>query len=100
HKLGFRRVFDVEDHKPALPVAGVEAIAEPQRMMAAVHGARPARGLAARDPLPRHPPAPDFLWMRRILEVEDAHDVADIALEGWRAAVEVEPVHAGAARLP
>src|SRR5712671_5506358 len=103
-ELGLGHVIDVEDDETALPVAGVEAIAEPQRVMAAVHGALPARRLAARDPLPRHPPAPDLLRMRRILQIEDAHDVADVTFEGRRAveiaAVEVEAVHAGAARLP
>jgi hypothetical protein len=72
--------------------------------MAAVHGALPARRLAARQPLPRHPPAPNLLRACRVLQVEDTHDVADVALEGRRAveiaAVEVEAVHAGAAGLP
>src|SRR5207247_9663038 len=49
--------------------------------MAAVGAALPARRLAARDPLARHPPAPDFFRLRRVLEVEDHHDVAAIAVE-------------------
>src|SRR5438034_1353529 len=48
--------------------------------MAAVGAALPARRLAARDPLARHPPAPDFFRLRRVLEVEDHHDVAAIAV--------------------
>src|SRR5437870_13194188 len=49
--------------------------------MAAVGTALPARRLAARDPLARHPPAPDLFRLRRVLEVEDHHDVAAIAVE-------------------
>ena len=97
-ELGFAHVLDVEDDEPAVPVAGVEPVAGAQRVMALVRGAFPGRLLAARDPLPRHPPAADFLGLRRILQVEDHHDVADIAVHRRRdvgiAAVEVEAMHA------
>ncbi len=65
---------------------------------------RPGRRLAASGPLPRHPPAPDFLRLRRIVEVQDHHDVADVAVhlggDVGVAPVEGEAVHARAAALP
>src|SRR5262245_23638915 len=73
-------------------------------MMTAVMRRLPARRLAAGGPLPRHVPVPDQFGLGRVLQVEDAHDVADIAFERRRAveiaAVEREAVHAGADRLP
>src|SRR3989475_11998033 len=66
--------------------------------MAAVGTALPARRLAAGDPLARHPPAPDLFRLRRVLEVEDHHDVAAIAVEIGReirvASVEGEAIQA------
>ena len=103
-ELRLGHVVDVEDGEAGLPVAGVEPVAEPQRMVAAVRGLRPVRRLAAGGVLPRQPPAADLGRVGRVLEVHDHHDVADIALERRRqvgvAAVEIEPVHAGADRLP
>src|SRR5438046_10278770 len=49
--------------------------------MAACGPPLPTLRPAARDPLARHPPAPDFFRLRRVLEVEDHHDVAAIAVE-------------------
>src|SRR5262245_65019151 len=81
-----------------MPVRDVEAIAEADRMMTTVRAALPRRRLAAGDPLAGHPPASDLLWPCRIGEVENADDVAAIALEIGRqicvAAVEGEPMHA------
>lgn len=60
--------------------------------------------LAARDPLTGHPPAAHFLRVRWVGQVDDHHDVADVAFRGGRdvrvAAVEVEPVHALPLGLP
>src|SRR3954451_12050336 len=73
-------------------------------MVAAVVRAFPGRRLAAGDPLPRHPPAAHLLRSRRLFEIEDADDIAAIALECRRAiqiaAVEIITVHAGAIRFP
>src|ERR1700688_2603080 len=74
-------VGDVEDHRAAMPVADIEPAAAPDRVMAAMRPALPGRGLAAGGPLPRHPPASDLLRPRRIEEVENHHDVADITLD-------------------
>src|SRR5207248_9537378 len=91
-------VLDVEDHEAAVPVRDVEPIAEADRMMAAVGAAFPRRRLAAGDPLAGHPPAPDLSRPRRIRQVENADDVAAIALEIGReirvAAVEREAMDA------
>ena len=66
--------------------------------MAFVRVVLPRRLFAAGSPLPRHPPAADFLRFRRIFEVENHHDVADVAVHGRRdvgiAAVEIEAVYA------
>src|SRR5262245_20294129 len=43
---GPAHVLDVEDHEPAVPVAHVEAVAEPHRMMTAMVPALPRRCLA------------------------------------------------------
>src|SRR5262249_463372 len=88
-----------------VPVADIEPVALPDRMMAAGWSpVRPGVLLAAGLPLPRDPPAADFDGLRRVGEVEDHHDVADIALDGRRdvgvAAVEVIAVDALAVRLP
>src|SRR5262249_61763539 len=95
---------DVEDHEAAVPVAHVEPVALANRVMAAVVPSRPRRCLAPRRPLPRHPPAPDLQWPRRVGEVEDHDDVADVSLHLRReipiATVEGEAVDAGAAALP
>src|SRR4029079_16869041 len=79
-------------------------VAEAQRVMATVLGRLPRRRLAAGGPLSGHVPLADELGLRRVLQVEDAHDVADIAFEGRRAIqiapVEGETVHAGPDRFP
>src|SRR5437899_11800437 len=76
-----RRVLDVEDDEASVPVAHVEPGAEADRVVAAVRAARPGRRLTARDPLARHPPAADLPGPARVLEVEDHHDVPDVAVE-------------------
>jgi hypothetical protein len=72
--------------------------------MATMRGLRPARVLAARGVLSGQPPATDLGRVRRLLEVQDEHDVADEAFERRRQvgepAVEVKPVGAGAHSLP
>src|SRR5262249_10268080 len=81
-----------------------EAIAEANRVMAAMVPPRPRWRLAARRPLPWHPPAPDLARLSGIGQVEDHHDVADVAVHLRRdvgvATVEGEAMHAGAATLP
>ena len=90
--------------KPRVPVADVEPVAHAQRVMAARLRSFHRVVLAAGRPLARHPPAPDLSRIGRVLEVEDHHDVADIAVGGRRdigvAAVEIEAVHARAAGAP
>ena len=72
--------------------------------MTAMRAALPGRRLAAGRPLTRHPPAPDLLRPRRVLEVEDHDDIADVAFDLRRdvgvAAVEGEAVHAVAGAAP
>src|SRR5262249_44584651 len=101
---GLREVLDVENDEAAVPVADVEPVAGADRVMAAVLPPRPRGGLAAGGPLPRHPPAADFLRPTRIGQIEDQHDVANVAVhlggEVGVAAVEGEPMHTGAAAPP
>src|SRR5882724_5836867 len=83
HEARLAHVLDVEDDEAAVPVRDVEPVAEADRMVAAVRAALPGRRLAAGDPLAGHPPAADLLRVRRIVQVEDADDVAAItAVEG------------------
>src|SRR5439155_1759389 len=77
---GLAHVLDVEDDEATVPVADIEAIPQAYRVVTAVLAPRPRRRLAARRPLPRHPPPADFLRLRWIGEVEDHHDVADVAV--------------------
>ena len=81
-----------------MPVAGVESIAAPDRMVALVRGAFPRRRLAAADPLARHPPPAHFFGPRGILEIQDHRDASDVSFDMRRdvgvAAVEGEPMHA------
>ena len=88
-----------------MPVADIEPVAHAQRMVAARrHPICPWILLAARLPLAGNPPAADLERLRRIGEIEDHHDVADIAFHRRRdvgvAAVEIEAVHAAADRAP
>src|SRR5262249_20281547 len=46
-----------ENNDPAVPVTGIQTVADPYRMMAAMGSAFPARLLAPGNPLPGHPPA-------------------------------------------
>src|SRR5207302_11428398 len=86
--------------EPAVPIADVEPVALAHGMMAAMRRAFPARRFAAGRPLPRHPPLADQFGPRRILEVDDADDVAEIAVHLRRAvdvaAVEGEAMHPAA----
>src|SRR5216684_4521494 len=79
-KFRMTDIVDVEDHKAAMPVAGIEPVAAAQRVMAAVTAALPALSLATLGPLPFHPPAGDRLGPRRVGEIEDHDDVADKAV--------------------
>src|ERR1700730_2915370 len=96
-ELRLRHVVDAEDNEPAVPVTGVQTIADPYRMMAAMGRALPARLLAPGTPLPRHPPAANFLRLGRVIKVDDSNDVTKIAVEFGRAidvaAIEGETVH-------
>src|SRR4029450_4228804 len=70
----------------------------PHRVVAARRSpVLPRISLAARFPLAGNPPAPDLFRLRRVLEVEDHADIADIALGGRRdigvAAVEIVAMH-------
>ena len=62
--------------------------------------ARPGRLLAAGEVLARHPPARHFLGLRRVADVVDHQDVADVAFHLGRdvgvVLVHVEAVHAAA----
>ena len=66
--------------------------------MQPVPAPRPGRRLAARDVLPRHPPARDFSRPGRILQVVDDENVADVAFHLGRdvgvTLVHIEAVHA------
>src|SRR5579864_6082462 len=72
--------------------------------MAARIGTFPGRRLATSNPLTRRPPTPDLFRLFRILEVENHHDVALIALDRRRnvrvPAVEIEAMHAAPFRDP
>ena len=88
-----------------VPVADVKTVADPQRMVAPRgHPVMPGIFLAARFPLAGYPPPPDFLRSRRIDEVEDHHDIADVPLDGRGdvgvAPVEIVAVHALAVGAP
>src|SRR5262249_62367037 len=80
HELWPAQIRDVENHEPAVPITDVEPIAVADGMMAAMRRAFPPRRLAAGPPLPRPPPFAHALGARRILEVDDADDVAKIAI--------------------
>src|SRR3954465_15721373 len=103
-QLRLGHVADVEDDAAAVPVADIQPIAAPDRMVAAVVLRLPAGCLAAGRPLPFHPPAADLLRLCRVPEVEDHDDGADIALllcgDVGVAAVEGETVHARPGALP
>ena len=104
-RLRLRQVGDVEDEKTVMPVADIEPVAVAQRMMAARrHPIRPRIVLAARLPLAGNPPAPDLDRLCGIREVEDHHDIADVAFDRRRdvgvAAVEIEAMHAAADGRP
>ena len=84
-----------------MPVADIETLAQPQGMVAARrYPIIPRIILAAGLPLAGNPPPPDLDRFGGIGEVEDHHDVADVALGRGRdvgeAAVEIEAVHAAA----
>src|SRR5262249_4208105 len=96
-------VGDVDHADARVPAASPESVAGAQRVMQAVAAPGPARLLAAGEMLPRQPPARDFLRPRRIAEVVDDEDVADVPGYLGRdvrvALVHVEAVHTDAAGL-
>src|SRR5262249_59110025 len=98
------QIRDVENHEPAMPITDVEPITVADGMMTAVRRSLPCRPFPAGRPLPRHPPLADELGARRIREVDDADDVAEVAVHLRRAvdvaAIEGEAMHpaAGEAR--
>src|SRR5260370_7857422 len=79
-QLRLGHVADVEDDAAAVPVADIQAIAAPDRMVATVVLRLPARCFAAGGPLPLHPPAADLFRPGRVLQVEDHDAGADIPL--------------------
>ena len=88
-----------------MPVARIKSIAETQRMMAAWFSFPGGVDvLAARCPLPRHPPAPDLFRTFGILQIENHDDIADIAFDGRRnigvSSVKIEPVDTLAGGFP
>ncbi len=95
-------ILDVEDNEAAVPVAHVETVADPHRVVAAMVRSLPGRLFTAGGPLSRHPPAPDFFRAPGILKIDDRDDVAEIALD-LRGSVHIAPVEGKAvhaARLP
>src|SRR3546814_10181271 len=80
-----RHVRDIEDEEPVMPVADIQPVAEPQRMVAARPGhALPRIVLAAGVPLAGDPPAAHLFRPLGIADVEDQHDVAGVALDRGR----------------
>ena len=78
-RLRLADVGHVDDAHAAVPAAGVQPVADAQRVMQAMLAARPRRLLAAREVLPGYPPARHFLGLRRIADVVDDENVADVA---------------------
>src|SRR5215211_8325373 len=97
NKVRLGHVLDIENDEAAMPVADVEPIAHPHRMMTAMRRAFPGRLLATGGPLARHPPPADLFRTVRPLEINDRDDVAEIRVELGRAvhipAVECEAMH-------
>src|SRR6266567_1023672 len=73
-------------------------------MAARRHAIAPRIGFATRLPLPRNPPASDLSRLRRVLQVEDHRDVADVTFGSWRdvgvASVEIVAMYALAGGHP
>src|SRR5262249_53460256 len=92
----------VKHHEAAMLTTDVEPIAVADGVMAAMRRALPRRRFAAGRPLPRHPPLAHELGARRIPEVDDADDVAEIAVHFRRAvnvaAIEGEAMHPAAGK--
>src|SRR4051812_44512741 len=88
-----------------MPIGDMQPVTQAQRMMTTrLHVFAPRILLAAGRVLPRKPPPPSFLRPRRVLQVEDHDEVANIAVRSRRnvgiAAIEVEAMNAGATCLP
>src|SRR5260221_2828496 len=85
-----------------MPITDVEPIAVADGVMAAMRRALPRRRFAAGRPLPGHPPLAHELGAGRILKVDDADDVAEIAVHSGRAvdvaAIEGEAMHPAAGK--
>src|SRR5262245_27192550 len=105
HHFRPRHVGDIQDEEPVMPVADIEAIAHAQRMMTTRRGpVVPRIRFSSGLPLPGDPPPPHLDRAGGIGEIEDHHDVADIALGRRRqisvAAVEIVAVHTAAGGAP
>src|SRR5688500_15707115 len=96
--LRLRHVVYIQDDEAAMPVAGVEPVATPDRMVTLMRRAFPGRRFAAADPLTGHPPAAYLFGPSGILQIEDHRDAPDMSLDMRRdvsvAAVEGKSMHA------
>src|SRR5262249_55238678 len=93
---------NIQDEEPVMPVADIEATAHAQRMMTTRRGGVvPRIRLSSGLPLARDPPPPGLDRAAGIAEIEDHHDVADVAL-GRRRQVGVTAIEmrGGAGRAP
>ena len=101
HSLRFGEVGNIDDTETAVPAARPHLVAEAQRVVQTVTLARPGRGFAGGEVLPRHPPARNFLRLCRVLHVVSDKDIAHEAVHLGRdigvARVHIETVHADAA---
>src|SRR5262249_60943776 len=82
-ELRLRQIGNVEDVETVMPIAHIETISDPQRVVAARRNKIvPWIGFAPGLPLTGDPPARDLRGPRRVGEVEDHRNVADEALHG------------------
>ena len=102
-RLRLGDVAHVDDADARHPAAREHLVAAAHGVMQAMLGTFRMRRIAVGDVLVLHAPAPDFSRLRRIADVVDHQDVADIALHLGRdvgvVLVEIEAVHALAVGL-